>query len=738
MILGEGVAYRVSKGQEELFTADPNEAICYICDGETKVSQILEGSNAMREIELDWKSKHAKAYIKRSTISIRADPEDPVRFFEYSRLDGKIPIMMLRREGVETMLKIFNRAETEMKKEDMTCPGESRDIVFKALVRREQPNKETVNEVFIDVLSKPSEGIIEVPYEHWYQNIHTEAVDEICTRMLRRPERSLYKDKDIEAVFVIPNMLIRSDVFLYLVMTERSLKDHFYISEKNSYSTEAKFRIQIKLEYQDRPYTSRVKNIAMTSLTQCRKLGIKYRTGCVSITVRGIQGRCEMLDVWRSIDTLMEVYKNRYKEASKMFDDVIERDKGLYEVKMSKETRLKSIRGEMPDLFVQRYTRESPIMPHIVKEEEVDSLRSKGVSVLRYPRSGPMSRYYAAPEGYHVGLKYNRLHNSSMFTYIVTCYQTDHSLKQGSNTYRYLAGAEEKEKTKREDYMSRVKRLEPWQRGTIPEHVSRLLNHEERRKLVRIGVPRDPKRFVREMLGKAQEEIRPQLAKQELWYMTLDEIASLWKSPDTYENLFKMRRIIEELAKADIVIIKEHLGKTRIEIPETKKPYIWRKRFRKSIIITHTVINEYEDVYEFIATEEGRLYLVSGDPLYNYTDNKIYAGPSQEGVMDVGDVEAVEEEIRMQYIDGYGKTVLVEDLRGESKNVRIAEGTPKRGRAHNKKSESVSFHRRGGEICNSYWRRSNKNMENIKLRPTAYIQSPQIAKPQNTLVSVFQ
>jgi Family of unknown function (DUF5757) len=94
------------------------------------------------------------------------------------------------------------------------------------------------------------------------------------------------------------------------------------------------------------------------------------------------------------------------------------------------------LRGELPELFVNNYTRECPVLPIMISREQAEQVAGSQ-SVIFYPLDSPMGRFYTAPEGYFVGLKRNRLSNKEQFPCLVTCYLHDHMLRKGSETYVY-------------------------------------------------------------------------------------------------------------------------------------------------------------------------------------------------------------------------------------------------------------------------------------------------------------
>jgi hypothetical protein len=94
------------------------------------------------------------------------------------------------------------------------------------------------------------------------------------------------------------------------------------------------------------------------------------------------------------------------------------------------------LRSELPELFINNYTRECPVLPVMLSEEQA-AIAERTKRVIRYPVGSSYCRPYTAPDGYFVGLKKNRLGNRGTFPYLVTCYLQDHMLKRGSETYNY-------------------------------------------------------------------------------------------------------------------------------------------------------------------------------------------------------------------------------------------------------------------------------------------------------------
>ncbi len=97
---------------------------------------------------------------------------------------------------------------------------------------------------------------------------------------------------------------------------------------------------------------------------------------------------------------------------------------------------IEALRKMFPELFVNNYTRECPVLPVMISVEDAERIRHEGQRVLFY-----YNRYYTAPTNkYFVGLKRNRLSNKDVFPCLVTCYRQDHMHRKGSQTYKYYEG----------------------------------------------------------------------------------------------------------------------------------------------------------------------------------------------------------------------------------------------------------------------------------------------------------
>jgi hypothetical protein len=241
---------------------------------------------------------------------------------------------------------------------------------------------------------------------------------------------------------------------------------------------------------------------------------------------------------------------------------------------------IKFLRNELPELFIHNYTRECPILPIMVSEEEAKQLQH----VIFYPKEGPLSRYYTAEAGYYVGLKKNRLSNNDMFPYLVTCYLQDHMARKNSDTYTYYVGTEEQVKK------------------TVARPIPKSMGRDYKRIKATSFV--DALETALNTIIDTSWEC-PQVVKQEMYDVHDDEIVASIRNKTCDSRTY---RYFEELLKISIHVV-DHVPKA----------YIWELPYERHVIVfenvkkTYGMTRWYYDV--LIRNRDGAMVLESNDPM---------------------------------------------------------------------------------------------------------------------------
>jgi hypothetical protein len=185
----------------------------------------------------------------------------------------------------------------------------------------------------------------------------------------------------------------------------------------------------------------------------------------------------------------------------------------------------------------------------------------------------------------------------------------------------------------------------------------------------RIGLPREPREFLRHITGNGVIDFNAyHVARQELWYMDVDDIQKRWETMDDYTSLFEMYRILEHIIGADVIVIEEDAGDVIVYFPQCPSPYVWRPSFNRALIVAHARVNEYEITYEIVASGVSSPYTMPWEPLYKEVTRAKARATAYDGCDDIAtvhDVEQRQHEIQAQYVNDKGKVVLVLDRAGD-------------------------------------------------------------------------
>ena len=308
-----------------------------------------------------------------------------------------------------------------------------------------------------------------------------------------------------------------------------------------------------------------------------------------------------------SIKHAFDMYETAYNDINYGNEDYVADNEGSFASKSSIAEGIKQLRKELPELFVNNYTRECPILPIMVSEEETRILRSQGFSVILYPKevSSKYSRYYTAPDGYYVGLKRNRLSNRNLFPCLVTCYLLDHMKREGSETYKYYNGVST-------DDMLHKHKLRP-----VPKAIALLYSNNpsdtsyHRKKALSFISALEQATGSEIVFGEhnvfsseySNLPLYPQVTRQEMWDKSDTEIMNIIINCSCYGYGSSVYRYFEEMLKVSIHVVVIRDGTFEPLIPKHKGVYIWDAPYMEHVVIFETFKTTYGNTscsYEYL------------------------------------------------------------------------------------------------------------------------------------------
>ena len=297
------------------------------------------------------------------------------------------------------------------------------------------------------------------------------------------------------------------------------------------------------------------------------------------------------------VESIFKAYLRDYGGEFEATDVVQSESKGF-----SRLSGIRHLRNELPELFINNYTRECPVLPIMLSREQAEALKPVQ-SVIFYPASGPFGRFYTAPDGHFVGLKKNRLANKDTFPCLVTCYLHNHMLRKGSETYMYYTGEEAESRSK-----ARPSRPIPRSMDNSLQSIGEKSGYNRRRTSSFFDA-------IEAATGRAMNAESfpwcPQIVKQEMWNMSdadiMDAIRSKKCGPSAY-------RYFEELLNVSIHVIVIKNG--MFELFPTfalssanraqEHDYIWGVPYPLHIVIFETVKKTYGETclsYDFLVKD---------------------------------------------------------------------------------------------------------------------------------------
>lgn len=244
-----------------------------------------------------------------------------------------------------------------------------------------------------------------------------------------------------------------------------------------------------------------------------------------------------------------KAYEKRFPEIQKEYE-IFEDEEGAER----EENRLSRLRKAAPDLFVSSYSRECPILPIIAQRDTAGAIEYHGI-------------YYAAPPGYYVGLKINRLSNRDKYKYLVTAYKTDHMERKNSITYKYV---------------NRIK-LEAEDKKTSSGRFSSFFHSKFDMSGYRKHRFETFIECVHHCFQERRKDVSLNLSSQEFWYMSPAQIEEEFQRG---ENMERFYRYFEEVYECNIIMLEVSQMDYSVYLPDHLGVYIWDElRHTRAIVV---------------------------------------------------------------------------------------------------------------------------------------------------------
>lgn len=358
------------------------------------------------------------------------------------------------------------------------------------------------------------------------------------------------------------------------------------------------------------------------------------------------------------VTALLKKYKRNYANAYERYSLKTQRKfKSITSTKS--HSKIDELRGRLPELFANNYTRECHNLPLMLDtNEEAEEYRKMGRLVIKYPLDGKYSRWYTSPsDDLYVGLKLNRLSNRHKFKYIINCYTSNHYENPSRETYVYYHGNNGIKRGSATNLIT-LKILSPGRQGPLPVAMTVEHNLEGYCRLgtgglfincIATALDIDAKKFP-QLVRKGIKNGLLNVVRQEMWDKTDKEIL---EGINGDLDGIKYYRLLEEVYGCNILIIEiGHRGKYVISIPSCKGKYLWEPREGKYIVVVKNEKRLYEDhlvSYELVVHGDEKTF-GRKDPLVL----AIIAFKLAHTIR-----SDIEDEVQAQYITEYGKCNVV-------------------------------------------------------------------------------
>lgn len=360
--------------------------------------------------------------------------------------------------------------------------------------------------------------------------------------------------------------------------------------------------------------------------------------------------------VFSALKEVFSIYEDMYDEIS-VFSSGIFRNAhldGEEKIRIHEEKQqsilqemmlegISALRAAVPGLFVPNYTRECPLLPVMISDKVAREIINEGGRAIRYPKED--GHWYTAPEGLFVGLKKNRLSNSTEYPYLVTCYVSDHMKRENSITGAYYAD------TQRTFHLKR---------RPLPRMIS-MINSEYWRTKLGSDIIQAIEFALDTNVDRSNLPWAPQLVKQELWDVDNEKIMEAINGKRGFLPGSLTFRYFEELLKVSIHVIVINGGIFEPMIPRHEGEYIWLPPYRRHIILFEnrkTIYREGTSFYEILMKKNNMCKVLEDD-------NEIVQYIVGQKRNDSVPVQDTPDDALEQVIDHEGKCRIVTTPRGD-------------------------------------------------------------------------
>lgn len=432
-----------------------------------------------------------------------------------------------------------------------------------------------------------------------------------------------------------------------------------------------------------------------------------------------IEVKCQGNSI-KSIDNFRKILGKLMKVYDEKIDEIVEEYRQYIpdfgEIFLPELPKMSIEQDKASDVFVKNYSRYCPKERNltIIPGEEIDNYKGQGKQVLLFPRNKPENgpsfpsdgknqHYYVCnnPNYPYPGLKVNNLSNAEQFPFIPCCYKSDQT-KQGNYVNYYQGNGENKNKVeirekKQQDLIITDKILGPEKHGVIPEELKKFfqaLDLDTEYSYIRIGVIRDYNSFlscvaialyeqtgilnvpenkragrIAKLRKRLAQKYIAVMAKQCCYDSSLEEIVKNLEDENSYLDPKLYTQLLESYFNCNIFLF----NREQLFLPRFSQSYYKFYRDTPSIFI-----------YEHLGSESDRAKYPQCELIIRWNtktkDDTQYSFPNEQEITknvkqvfnslnesfvlnrEIKEIYGTDLKnliIKSQYIDGYGKTRLL-------------------------------------------------------------------------------
>lgn len=403
-----------------------------------------------------------------------------------------------------------------------------------------------------------------------------------------------YTESNISGIFILPNQRFNNYLLSDMIMLNHMFI-YFMTVDERVKSTKQRGGLFTRFFIDGKESTCSIISKKFNKMDQEIKLlvnkkKVPYGSDIVRIRINKSNSMEMVKKCILIITKLFTLYNTLHEKIVPFYKKYIPNFKTIDEVGQEEEEYSSTLKDEVPDLFINGYTRKCPASPIIIDEEDIKEYDEN--RVMKFPKTseeGERYNYVCDPDtmgekyknNIYIGLRINTLSNKNKYQWIPCCYSQDQT--QGKNTgyTKYFSNEKIDKKRYQQNIIVTNKIATENNFAVIPQQLDTFLTFiNPKYNYYREGMKQDKQSFLRcilKALDHKDKSVTSQLKKiveyvgfsvccQENPEETIENLKIEFSNKNIYMDPRKWVVLLEYFYKCKIFIFSRHKNQSEITL----------------------------------------------------------------------------------------------------------------------------------------------------------------------------